>query len=698
MNLLGGATTMKRTGDELENTPDVSATVRDHHRSPHGSRVVGNVLRACLFGLAAAPAAASGGSYPAPLPTSTRVIEWDLPANFDGRPGAISMDPSYGLSIHSNGGNKLWFVTRDGLPRVFTLEPGKDLKRDWAKWTSWRLDTTASGPTGGLKKIKSSLDRRFVFVRTALAVQKIDTLSCRQGIDTLAIPPQPAIVCDITTFRDEIPELHNTSDVAIDNRHFVYTAVTPGGDPLTAYVQRLDGSASRSKCGGQPCPPAEIVRWHIGGGAGNCFSEGPSDPCIAGVAVHPKYSHLVYVSEMADNEITEIDTNSKSCSCASSQTKIRSWKLSALGPEVSGPRQLNIDQDGLIWVITSSNHLVSLNTKTNRMTKHAIPPGLAQDPFGVAPDGGLIGYTTNDFVGQKHKVAMVSPKGYGTVVPPQSRWVTRETRQTQPECVDGVREVGSVCPFERQVPIEVTEKTDGVFIEALVDQNVGVSTHSSRLPLGLTPDRDKAVGAFFYAVGEADGLPSGLSTINRVGFTRLPMLNQKGKHHRDDEDCDDDGKKRGHDDDDDDDGHKNHDDADDDGDGILDFLDDDNDNDGIKDADDRSDSREKQDYYSSDLASNAVEEFPVIAGAASTFVAVATASNPLSFVSIEIVNPSGLVVFGGVPTPGVATATIVAPPAGDYIVRVKNHSVGGAAVETMLLTRDLWSAVLPAGF
>ena len=107
---------------------------------------------------------------PSSTTTQTQVVEWDLSnvvstdpngnAVVDGRAGAVNVD------LYANGGRRVWFTTRDGsLPRVFMLQPASNLKYGYAQWTSWSLNPTGIGPTGGLEKLRSSQDRRFVFVR-----------------------------------------------------------------------------------------------------------------------------------------------------------------------------------------------------------------------------------------------------------------------------------------------------------------------------------------------------------------------------------------------------------------------------------------------------------------------------------------------------------------------------------------------------
>src|SRR5439155_10476957 len=100
----------------------------------------------------------------------TPIIEWNINANLDNSPGALTTDTTY-----SGAGNRLLFVTRGGFPRVFLFTVPKDAKNGVASWVSHRLDAEFLGPTGGIKRLKASHDRRFVFVKTVTAVQKVDT-------------------------------------------------------------------------------------------------------------------------------------------------------------------------------------------------------------------------------------------------------------------------------------------------------------------------------------------------------------------------------------------------------------------------------------------------------------------------------------------------------------------------------------------
>ena len=97
---------------------------------------------------------------------TTQVTEWDLPYPTDARPGAMASD------LQSYGGNKLWFVTRIGItqrrlgstawPSGETSSPAR---RDGIRGAS---TPRLRGPTGGVRKLKPSYDRRFVFVHTRI--------------------------------------------------------------------------------------------------------------------------------------------------------------------------------------------------------------------------------------------------------------------------------------------------------------------------------------------------------------------------------------------------------------------------------------------------------------------------------------------------------------------------------------------------
>src|SRR5262249_29254355 len=182
-------------------------------------------------------------------------------------------------------------------------------------------------------------DRRFLFVRTATSIQRIDTQTC------------DATTC-LRTEGDDQATL-NVSDLAVDDVGNVYSATADADDPVNnpgaSYLQMLVPATGIAK------------RWNVGGGAGFCASMSTS-PCLSGIAVSPSNRYLVYYSEPGSNNIGELDT---------STNQVRRWSLTPAG--ASEPRQLNVDRLGVVWGVTGSGHLVKLDPCTNRVQAHPIP-------------------------------------------------------------------------------------------------------------------------------------------------------------------------------------------------------------------------------------------------------------------------------------------------------------------------------------
>ena len=151
------------------------------------------------------------------------------------------------------------------------------------------------------------------------------------------------------------------------------------------------------------------------------------------------------------------------------------------------------------------------------------------DPFGLAPDDDVVGYT--DASGANPRVGMMMPAGSSIYVAPISASAPRSYVSVTAMGERANVQSGTVAPQGFVVPpTTVTTKADGIFVEALIGANGG---HDSESPLGITANRGKGQGTFFYAVG----LP-GSGDVDRVGFVRLPMP-KKVKHPRDDDDPDD---------------------------------------------------------------------------------------------------------------------------------------------------------------
>src|SRR5262249_21402814 len=297
----------------------------------------------------------------------------------------------------------------------------------------------------------------------------------------------------------------SVSDLAVDDFNDVFTTGTIGStldasgnftppNLAQSYVQMLPPGSVPANNG---TATATVTRWTVGGGAGFCADLGrttTSFPCLSGIDTWPGSGNLVYYSEPEGCEgvgaIGELNT---------SASVVRRWCFTTLPADENGPvlqpRQLKIHPSGTVWVVTGSGHVVSLNPKTNEMTKHAIPAGISADPFGVAPDDDVIGYTDAEV--SNPRVAMLLPRRTVVIVAPMTVAVPRQS-VTVPVLGERANvDSGSVPPAPAVVPATVTSKADGVFVEALVGANGG---HDSESPLGISPAKWRGQGAFFYAV------------------------------------------------------------------------------------------------------------------------------------------------------------------------------------------------------
>src|SRR5206468_9634349 len=118
------------------------------------------------------------------------------------------------------------------------------------------------------------------------------------------------------------------------------------------------------------------------------------------------------------------------------------------------------------------------------------PAGTTTDPFGVAPDGGVIGYTDNSDL--QNKVAMLLPRdGFITVPPTAPVPVASRTFTNNGETQPVTRANGAAQPRAKTFTVTQTSAPDGTYIEA----RTGVeSANDSFNPAGITPDRSGSVG------------------------------------------------------------------------------------------------------------------------------------------------------------------------------------------------------------
>jgi hypothetical protein len=601
-----------------------------------------------------------------------RIIEWDLPSAGDANPGAMVVD----TQGYDKDRNRLWFITRTGdpAPRVYRMDFPKSLTSAWAHWTAWQLSElsiiTGGADHGRGRKVRSSKDRRYVYVRSVFTVERIDTQNCDAGSNT----------CERVVWPDRIddPGEFDTSDLTVDDWNTVYWthAVNPGATDDQSYVERMAPASSSSG-------PATITRWAVGGGAGMCPSAGElGSPCLSGIAVHPTNRNLVYYSEPWSNKIAELNVYTN---------HVRRWDLAQLPPTEGGtpvrePRQLHIDRWGKVWVVTGSGHLVSLDPCTNRLTRHQMPDQDTSDPFGLGPDDDVVGYTVS--ASTHNKVGVLFPKGTTISIVPEETDVLRSTYTVTPTVERAAVDSGSVPPVGKTVAVQLTKKTDGTFIEAQLntcppdaDQSTCV-VNDSMQPLGITPVKAKSEGTFFYAVGQnasTSGDPNRPSAANRVGFVRFPVF-EKVKHPRDDDDENDGegdhGQHGWHD-------HAGHHDADDDG------VTDDNDQHDKRERDARAD---QNDDDSAPMAPGASKSYSMVASPTSlALIAMSTPGDPLAYMSIEIYDALGMLVTRSAPTPGVALTQVALPAAGTYTCVIRNSGTTSVTQVPTLLVREPWN-------
>lgn len=597
-----------------------------------------------------------------------RLIEWDLPSQGgDSEPGAMVVD------TRGEDQNRAWFVTRLN-PNLYLLQTPNSLMKGPAQWTAWQLDAFLSG---GLKKIQASHDRRFVYVRTvstslAAALERIDTQNCSGGF------------CQLTEWSGDLAEVGmDVSDVAVDDYNNVFTTHTPLDsmpscadptqpcpDPTQSYVQKLTPAAVSNG-------NATVTRWNVGGGAGLCGTGSGFDtpsaftPCISGIAIDPHTPNLIYYSEPAANNIGQLNI---------STGQVQRWSLAALSlascgsacsNPIAGPRQLQIDRRGKVWVVTGSGHLVSLDPCTNQMASHQMPDGASADPFGVAPDDDVVGYTAASPA--SNKVGMLLPQGQTFCITPAAAGATATTMSLSPQVSQAQVACGYVYPNPKTVMAQVTNQSDGRYIEAVISSD----GNDSQNPLGVTPVKAKAQGTYFYAVGTNNGVTTDSTNCtatvpcNRVGFARLPIL-EKIKHPRDDDDSNDgwEGEADWH-------GWHGH------------AADDDNDDDGLQNDYDTPDQENVQGGDSAPIQGGQTMAYPMTASPTTlALIAEAQADDPLAQIGVEIDDANGILLARSGPAPGVAVVTVLLPAAGGYTSRVINYGIAPINQTPTLIVRE----------
>jgi hypothetical protein len=623
---------------------------------------------ACLLAAAPTHGFAQGTSVPAPTTGTAHLIEWDLtgmPDQLDGNPGAIVVD------TRGEDSNRVWFITRIGDPasdptaptapqRVYQFDPASSPYGHDAHWSSWELRADIFG--GGIKKIRPSHDRRYIFARTTSFIQRVDTQHCT----TTGAP-----TCDRTVFGypDEQPvsplALQN-SDIAVDDGNRVFTTGVSPTPPFDAgYVQMLTASATATpnpSFGGQLTVNAK--RWPVGTGPGTCIGSGPSVLCNSGIDIHPSKQYLVYYTETGTNSIAELNTNITNPTASS--PNIRRWTLSDLDPSISEPRTLKVDRHGRVWINTGSGHLVSLDPSTNKMTKHLLPEGASNDLFGIAPDDDVIGYTA----AQTNKVGMLFPTFTAVRVLPTIDAVAPVSFPVLVTKEQAPRNSGTA-PADAKIVVAKTQSCDGICVEALIDTvlfTTNPAAGPSLSPLGITPNMSKAQGTFFYTVG-LTGDAANPSVARRLGFVRLPNK-RRVKNGRDDDDTDD--------------GYDRHHQPQ-----WHNSEPGDEDADGVDDRYDTSSSRENTSIFDPSLLPGQQGiDYPLTASSTTLALIASVEADPTAQIAVDIYNALGVLTATSGPMIGTAVCTVPLPAAGSYTARVRNLGFTAVTSTPTFVVRD----------
>jgi hypothetical protein len=393
--------------------------------------------------------------------TTADIVDWDLPSlqgagMCPSAIGAVTLPPS---------GDPVYYVTRGACPSIspnnlgrsgpvmLRFIPGNPLATGQASWRAWNL----GGPiedTGGMKITR---DARYAFVRAAREIVRVNMTN--------------NVLTHWVDFADTLDPV-SWSDLALVERCGgyidVYSAHTnPTGGGIIERLTVQNGSNN-----------ATVKRWDVGGGAGSEF--------LSGVAYNSG-NGKIYFSEGASNNIGELDPNTN---------KVRRWNLSAV--TAATPRQISIDTKGIVWIVTGSGHLVSLNPCSNDMAAYLIPgagafpsPGPDAIPFGIGTSGGIVGFTE---AGGK-KVGVLIPNKQSVPVTPSclTATFTCDSIAGTPECINA--DYGNVTPQSK--PGQPALHTDidpvGEFIEATLPD-------TGNFPLGIFRDIQRCVGNFYLVV------------------------------------------------------------------------------------------------------------------------------------------------------------------------------------------------------
>jgi hypothetical protein len=402
-------------------------------------------------------------------------IDWDLPS----LEGAGTCPSAIGAVTLPPTGDPVYYVTlgicpslspnnmgRSG-PVMVRFTPGTPMASAQATWSAWNLGPTVED-TGGMK-ITRAQDTGFVRGSNQIIRVNMNTGLLTHWTDVL-----------ITT--DPI----SRSDLALVERGGAIDLYSTHNDGANGgIVERLtvpNGSTT-----------ATVTRWAVGGGAG--------DEYLGGVAY---FQGKIYFSESIASNIGILDPNTNT---------VRRFSLLAVG--AATPRQISIDTSGIVWVVTGSGHLVSLNPCTGDMASYMIPglgltasPGPDAAPFGITNSGGVVGFT--EMGGKKVGMLIPNKPPVQASATPSSAPPTSATLFGTTECIRP--DTGVVQPQNKPNNPAIHSDIDpmGEFIEASLPD-------TGDTPIGIYRDPGGPVGSFYFVQGPFGGAPN-LHRLSHVVF------------------------------------------------------------------------------------------------------------------------------------------------------------------------------------
>lgn len=449
-------------------------------------------IAAALTAIALTPAPAQ-----AQLPITRDVVEYTCPLMSDQT--VPPTDPNPGALVAEGG--FVYTVTRTGELRLVRLTPSTTPTCNW-----WDLDDLTV-TTGGLR-FKASANQ--AFIRGVTDLQRIHTLT---NVRTRWVDGLTSL-SDVALQSNGADNIYTTGVVGCP------TPTDPAGCSAAGGVVQRFSVVGWNTAG-------TVTRWLVGGGAGLVP--------YSGIDVHPAYPNLVYYSEPASDNIGELNT---------STNMVRRWNLAGVG--AFGPRQLDVDANGIVWVGTASGNLVRLDPTRTTLNVHVaeVPLSFLSSVVAIDADA-VVGYTTSDDLS---KVGMFSPDlGVALTATPTGPVPVTPSPNNANLSATSSATTTQFTGAALRVPKSVTAEqsadlfANGQFIEALLPTGVPTGAcpapstqfpedpcSASTGPQGIANDPNKA-GAYFTAVGNSVLRIAHVSLLGTIDFAGGGAVTGSGK-------------------------------------------------------------------------------------------------------------------------------------------------------------------------